>query len=391
VKTFGLILFSIISLTAQGQNSHFDSIWNFEFYNNNFFLDKEYYNLIADAYTLAGHKINSGISVRIAGKWKLYGGADLYKFWGDGAKIEIIPVFYIAYKDNNRTFRMGNLNRENNHKMLRPLYDPESAYLPQKTETGLQYIYNDEKNEWELWLDWHRFIRKKDTFRERINLGGRMDYTVARFGRWEWHLPLQFLIHHRGGQINMKGKYMQGKNATFSILTGAAGLTALYRMTGRHHLHFFVYGLTYLTNSSSPEELIYPSGHAAYAGANWFTDNWQAGFAYWYADRFNAPSGEDIFQTVSRKIERYFDDNGEILPVFTGHTESPRILWILSGGFYHNFSQNLTFSAKANIFFQPYYSDIPNRGFIKPVENHADMFILFRISYLFHHQLKNLQ
>jgi hypothetical protein len=238
---------------AQSRNNEKKVI--FHFYNNNFLLNKEYYNFIADAYTLAGHLIRPEISFEIHENWRIYAGFEAVKFWGANTKIHIHPVYHLNYKNDNHRFVFGTLNRDKSHKIIAPLMNPEFRLLPARIEWGMQYEYQSENFEAESWMDLHRFIIPEDTVREEINggLGIRRKIILNRF--WEIQLPFQLLAHHRGGQINLKGKFAEGKNATMTVLSGTMGVTFVFKPLKKHHFGIFSNYLFHYVNRRNPEEL----------------------------------------------------------------------------------------------------------------------------------------
>ena len=349
-------------------------------YNNNFFYDREYSNLIADGYTLAGHRILAGMQFKIDSLWMLQAGVDLTKFWGARTPIPTRFHWAVVFHRGNHRLIIGDLDNRRAHRMYRPLYDEASPLLPGRHETGLQYLYASEKHRVETWLDWHRFIFPRDTFRERLNFGINASLLLRQQGTWEVRLPLQILLHHRGGQINLKGPYLAGKNNIMSVLSGASGLDITYRNNPHtsYRLQLLAFGTT--MNTDNPEELGFRKGSAFRIQCDAYMSRWNAGLGYWYARRFSAPLGEAIFQTASRRVDKYME-NGEVMDIFKNHREPRRILWDTHLIYHGRINQRLTWQAKAEMFFQPYRSAIEEYEFIYDVVNHTDFLLAASLRY----------
>ncbi len=354
--------------------------WRPFLYNHNFFYDREYTNLIADGYTLAGHRILAGIAFRIDSLWMIQTGLDLTKFWGADTPLHRRFHWSVVFRNRNHTLIIGDLDNRRNHRMLRPLYAEENRLWPARHETGIQYIFQNNRHRLETWLDWHRFILPGDTLREQINFGLNLSYAILQRGQWEIRFPLQIILHHRGGQINMKGRYLQGKNNILSVLSGASGLDFTYRNNPRtsYRLQILTFGHT--MNSGNPEELGFRNGRAFLIAMDAYMSRWNAGLEFWQADKFNAPLGEAIYQTVSRRIDKYMD-NGRVMPIFALHREPRRILWTSHFAYRGRINDRLTWQAKSELFFQPYRSAIEEYDFIYDVINHVDLLLAASLTY----------
>lgn len=361
--------------TALKAQSFTDSL-TFSFYNNNFFYDKEYGNFIADGYTLPGHILIPRIHYPLTEHWTLSGGVYAVKFWGNAGKFQTKPLFSLSYRNRRHSWRFGNLTTwEGRPYLWRPLYDEEFRLRPGRLETGAEYHYQTALFSGGFILDWHRFIRPRDTLRERLNFTGFIRPVLFKTHKWQGRLPAQVYIHHRGGQINLKGKYLRGKNDILSVLSAGAGPEILYRLDSRSDVVFFAYAMMHTMNSNNPEELGFRNGKALFTGISWYSTQWSVSFSFWYADRFNAPLGEDIFQTVSRRVDKYYTSGGEPIPIFSRHREPVRQLWINSVRYKKNISKRFSFYAKAECFYQPYRSAIPQYPFLRDVVNHIDLLV----------------
>ncbi len=346
-------------------------------YNDNFFYDKEYSNLIADGYTLGGHHFILAYGFPVDSSWFVQAGTDAWQFWGNNSRLQVRFHFALVYARGHHKLIIGQLDNRENHRLFRPLYDEEFRLRPDRSETGIQYLWQNSKHRIETWLDWHRFIHQGDTLRERLNWGLSADLRLTETGPWQWHFPVQVLIHHRGGQINLKGHYLKGKNDILSVLSAASGLQVQRRVNAISEVEFSALYFWHGLNSRNPEELGFVRGHAAMARIDWFTAHWNINLSYWDARKFSSPLGEAIYQTASRRVDKYYE-NGEVMPIFSRHREPHRMLWSSAVRYHTHFSRHLAFRAKVEMFFQPYRSSVPY-PFIRDVVNHTDWLLSARI------------
>ncbi len=79
-------------------------------------------------------------------------------------------------------------------------------------------------------------------------------------------------------------------------------------------------------NSENTEELIYEQGKAVQWQIYYHHENLQLHLNYWDACKFVSVKGDDMFQSVSRRVEKYYDDAGLPVSVFSEHTEPNRRL-----------------------------------------------------------------
>ncbi len=376
------ILFLILvwlNLPAKAQNSKTHA---FRFYNNNFFYDREYSNHIADGLTLPGNLAVAQIQYFISDQWSLQGGIYGLKYWGNNEKFLFKPLISIQFQNKNHFFRMGNLSTwKGRDNLPRPLYDEAFRYLAEALETGMEYRYQSPGFVFGSFLDWHRFIRKKDTVREILNfiLHAEKDWFLGH----EWHLRVPFtgMIHHRGGQINLKGPYQKGLNSILSVLSLSGGLEFRRKLNKRSDLVFFFDAMMHTMNSDNTEELKFKKGYAFWTGIRWYSAHWSWILSRWKAHRFNSPLGEDIFQTVSRRVDKYFDGQGNVIGHFANHTEPYRELWITGVAYKNSMTKQLDLNTKVEFFYQPYRSAFPGVSYLDDVVNHWDILLSLQLIY----------
>ncbi|NPA42923.1 MAG: hypothetical protein GXO27_02715 [Chlorobi bacterium] len=327
--------------------------------------------MIADAYTLAGHRLDLAVEAELGKGWCAEGGLQIYGWWGQGTPWQVFPLIALEYRQKNHRFRIGSGTNDSLHGLMAPLMQRDFRYLPSRRETGMSYAYVGRNGRAHGWLNWPTFIFRGDTVRERIESGWNGAWIFRPGAKIRVMLMTQGTVTHRGGQINLRGAYLEGRPDMLTVTAGGAGIRVSASYGKDREAGFFAWALMHRANVTPPEELIFDRGHALYLGLTgrhgaW---HWRAGF--WRAVRFNAPLGEDMFQTVSRRTEIYY--NGyEPVRVFTGHTEPVRTLWTASASWRRKLTSRVLMRAGARTWFQPYRSEVADFPLVKPVERQWD-------------------
>ncbi len=265
-----------------------------EFDNVNFFRNNEYQNAFVEGYTLLGFHLNPQLSWRLSENTKISGGIHLLKYSGitDFSKAE--PVFSIEQRlFNGLRLIMGSIYNEENHHFIDPLYHKEKRFI-EPMETGLQFLLNKNFLKGDIWLNWQKFIFQNSPFQEEFEVGAFISPEIIRTEDATWHLPLQFLAKHRGGQIDTSPNPVQ------SIMNFAAGPKVAYRFQSAF-INKIMISARYLGyRDISPEkQLDITQGKAFYTGIHFLNEFLDLSLSYWYADDFLAIQGNPIYSVVS--------------------------------------------------------------------------------------------
>ncbi|MBL6445463.1 hypothetical protein JMN32_04040 [Fulvivirga sp. 29W222] len=166
-----------------------------------FTKNNEYFNDIADGYTLFGYQLNPYLSYNPAPNFKITAGVYLQKDFGRDDYNEIAPVFSLEYVHGDTKVIFGNLEGSVSHRLIEPLYDFEKV-LVDRLENGFQLIVDKDNLFVDGWVNWQNMIYKGDFDQEEITGGLSFDYKVLQTDQLSLSVPLQFLVMHRGGQID---------------------------------------------------------------------------------------------------------------------------------------------------------------------------------------------
>jgi len=289
-----------------------------------FIKNNEYFNFIADGYTLLGNQLDVDLRYRPQPAYEINVGASFQKYFGLSTFEKPIPYIGLKIDKGNSRFYIGKLDTDDNHGLFDPVYDFERHLDQRHIENGLQHRYKNKHWQTDTWLEWEHFIFKADTLRERLNFGQTTTYTY-KSGGWEYQIPLQIYLMHRGGQINLR-KPDNHKNNAMVIANLATGLSVSKHWSTEFSTGVAFRYFSHSINSDNTEEFIFKNGNAMQFLFNIRYKNWKTSWSYWQADHFVAPKGNDMYQTVSRRVDKYFDEQGNPVGIFKSYTEPYRKL-----------------------------------------------------------------
>jgi len=169
-----------------------------------FFKNNEYFSPVAVGQTLPGVSMLMTVDYQVAGKFRTEAGMYVLKYSGEDQLSNIQPFIRMQYAITpNFNMIVGNLYGGINHKLIEPLYQWE-RHFTDKPESGLQFVLHNERWFTDIWINWQHFIRRGSLVPEMLTFGSSTSYLVLhpsrRFGL---SIPLQLLIHHTGGQIDI--------------------------------------------------------------------------------------------------------------------------------------------------------------------------------------------
>ena len=284
-----------------------------------FFKDNEYFNKIADGYTLFGTQLNPQLVYYPTANLRLEGGVFLWKDFGNPRLQQVRPIFRATYIKGNSAFIFGTIQPNLNHGYIEPLFNFERVIL-KPLEEGLQYRYHSNRVALDVWVDWQRQQYRYSSYQEEI--AGGFNGSLRLTGDdspVQLTVPLQFTATHHGGQIDTIDKPLQ------TLFNGATGLEARYvplilpsraATAGLRALRLQAY-LVGFNDHSFTYQLPYRRGSGLYFNATAETRYLNLMLSYWQGHRFAAPLGGDLYQSVSRTVSdpTYTEANRRILIV----------------------------------------------------------------------------
>lgn len=172
------------------------------FYCHTFFKNNEYFGDFVKGYTLTGYHLQPEFSYSPNRKLKVQALWDVLKYHGYDKFSKNKPYFRIVFQPTE-SFRIicGYLDGNVRHGLIEPIYDPE-RYLTAEMENGLQINLSRPHYGGELWLNWEKMILWGDPWQERLVVGHLSKFHVADRERFRADVLGEFLVAHRGGQID---------------------------------------------------------------------------------------------------------------------------------------------------------------------------------------------
>lgn len=300
-----LVTMSIISY-GQLDNSFFDWAPKFdandsgrlgiEVENLNYLRNIEYKTFADEGRTLFGYQLAPQLHYQVSSKVAVRGGIYLKSDFGNSKYRQIAPLFGLTYKNGNHTVNFGNLQGAMMHRLIEPLYDPENI-ITKRLENGAQYLFNSERIDFDLWLNWQQMIYRNSPFQEKFTAGVSTELDIIKKENFELNGIVQMMARHQGGEIDASplppssrynfnyGVKLQGKINGWLGLKGWDIQTylALYKDPSKHVIDTFTNGMgQYFTATLKWEHITVMAN-------------------YWESHQFEAPAGETMFHSVSRQ------------------------------------------------------------------------------------------
>lgn len=337
-------------------------------YNLNFFKNNEYFNFIADGYTLLGTQLHPEFIYNSTIKTQFKIGVFLLKNFGENKIDTSIPTFSLDYFNGNHQFTIGNLFSKNNHNLIEPIMASEKILTTNVIETGLEYQYKNNYFFADVWLNWENYIRKNDDFREYFTLGISGKGNLVNTNQHILNIPISTVFYHRGGQINKKriinGSYL----STLDLNTTSIGLNYKTYFTTNS---FFNIAYYYIKSkvSKTIEEFPFKNGNAHYIIGTYAVKKFELSLAYFKGNNFISAKGNDMFQSYSTRVNNFLNSD---IPDnrFVKHTESNRNLIFFKTHYHKNLSKNILLGIQGEGFYQLNESYLETQK--EKIKNHFD-------------------
>jgi hypothetical protein len=283
--------------------------------------NNEYFNDIAEGYTLFGYHLNPRLIYHASPTVRLDVGVQVQKDFGTKKYSLVQPTFTLRYEENGKALLLGTLEGHLNHGYIEPLYDFERV-ITNRLENGLQFLLNKPGAKVDVWIDWQRYLRRLDPFQEEVAGGVSSEITLYRtpvsLGFEEntpetetyIGLPLQFTAQHRGGQID-------DTNLPLVTLANAAAGLVLRKTYGRKvlkALHFQPYVVGW-KDFSNEKNRAFQQGGGLYLNAGIDTKYQNVMLSYWRGNGYYSELGGKLFPSVSSnfKTADYTQKNRQLL------------------------------------------------------------------------------
>jgi len=266
---------------------------------SSFFKNNEYFDNFAYGYTGLGFYVKPTLEYYFTPRIKVNAGVYLLKYSGRNNFSQVIPIFSVQYKmAKSLELIMGNIYGTANHQLAEPLFRYD-RYFQNHIEYGFQLLLNTATIHSDLWLSWEHYIMVGDTAQEHLVAGSSSTFRIMpdRHG-FSLSIPLQFLVAHKGGQLAPSPH-----KPLSTILNGLTGLKLTYHFSKESRIsfepQFLLYAGLNLPDQGEANAQPFKNGWGSYTTITYQYHRLHVMAGYWYAERFIAPHGEYLFQSVS--------------------------------------------------------------------------------------------
>lgn len=282
-------------------------------YSNTFFKNNEYFDNITTGYTLFGTQLQTAISYQPHPNIRIQAGMYSRKDFGQDGIQKIEPLFSIKLQKNGYSMLMGNLEGNVSHQLIEPIYNFE-RFILHPLESGLQWKINHKRYWSDTWLNWEVQEYLGSNYQEQLS-GGHSSRITLWQNESGSHivLPLQGLISHKGGQIDIDSTPLR----TLVNLVGGIDIQHHNKDKGcllqawRWQTHYCLY-----SELSPTKRMPFEDGAAYYINAQLESRyHILLSAAYWKGKHFLSSRGGELFQSAASIYGKpgYTEANRELL------------------------------------------------------------------------------
>lgn len=275
-----------------------------------FIKNNEYFNDFSKGFTGLGFFLKPTLQYYFTKNTKVSAGVFLLKYDGMDYFTQAIPIFSIQQRlTPNLDLILGSIYGTLNHQLEEPLFRFD-RYYQNHVENGFQLLYHSTFIKSDLWLNWEKFIFTNSPYQEELVFGNNTRFTVFQSKKFSVHLPFQFLISHIGGQIDAS------LNPVATLVNGMSGLSLGYVMDDGNSLKFeslyFLYHAMAMPETGINSQP-FKNGQALYLKVQYNYKSLSTMIGYWSANKFIAPRGEFLFQSVSDWKEGFSQEKRKLI------------------------------------------------------------------------------
>lgn len=265
--------------------------------NLNFLKNNEYYNGIADGYTMFGVQFNPQIGYQISKNLSIEGGIFLNKDFGNNDFTTVAPSFSLRYLKKDFKMVFGNIDGSLNHNLIEPVYNFEKV-MTNRLESGAQFVITKKYFDIDTWVDWQKATYAFTNVQERIWAGASANVLKLKNEKFEFSIPLQGTVYHIGGQIDTIEAGLT-INTTYNT-----GFLLKYKVNSARIQHVFA-DLRYVarTNMFSDSVVHKSTGDGFMANLGFVTPrSWNIMLSYWFGNNFYTDMGGYLYSSKSSTV-----------------------------------------------------------------------------------------
>jgi hypothetical protein len=268
---------------------------HFQFHvdNLNYFRNTEYLNKVDVGSTYPGFHLLPYGQYQLNEHATVFGGLFMRYDFGNPQVKTIEPYIKFKYRLWEHELIMGNLEGNVQHQLIEPLMDYERA-ITHRPEQGIQVKLEDHRIEWDFWIDWQQMIYEGDPKNEKMFAGLTLGINPIMNDRSKLSLKGQAVTLHQAGELD-------SNSAPNSIeYNFAFGLSFEHQFTDEFSIYMSGHQ-AYYYDQSSRMNFGYRNGNGTLAVLRLQYGEYFLVANYWDAYRFQAPTGERLYQSQGRK------------------------------------------------------------------------------------------
>jgi hypothetical protein len=264
-----------------------------------YFRNKEYFNAIADGYTLLGAQAHSWLAYQPGESFRVDLGVHALHDFGTTSFRQVLPTFSFTYFFSNSRLIFGALDGALSHRLIEPLFNFENL-IDRRHETGLQYRVEMERVFTDVWIDWRNMIYAGDAEQEEFLVGFSFLYHALAKSRWSVALPLQVTGFHEGGQIGTTDL------SAYTVYNAALGAQMTWKVSESGLMENLVFAPYWLGFSKQGRHEATPleRGSGWYLNLSTQLSFLGVSFAYWKGNQFHSPVGGFLYRSISSRWDK---------------------------------------------------------------------------------------
>ena len=265
--------------------------------NLNYLKNNEYYNAIADGYTMFGVQLNPQIGYQLSKNLSMEGGIFLNKDFGNNDFTIVQPSFAMRYIKKDFKMVFGNIDGSLNHNLIEPVYNFERV-MTNRLESGAQFVVTKKYFDFDTWVDWQRATYRFSNQQENIWAGISANVLKLKTDKADFKIPLQATVYHMGGQLDTLSVGIV-KNFNYS-----AGVLFHYHVNTRRVKSVFT-DVRYVIRTNNYLDSIARTsqGNGVLANIGFVTPRaFNVMLSYWYGNDFYTDLGGFLYSSKSSTV-----------------------------------------------------------------------------------------
>ena len=269
-----------------------------------YFKNNEYAKAAYPGFTAFG--TNNQIDISYKSNSHVFRAGAMYQFvFGQPMRHTVMPIIsyhYTLLKDFK--VNIGTISNSSGHHLIQELQGIDQ-YLHNPLEYGLQFQYQPNWMDGDIWINWRNNLALGDSSQEQFTQGTRLTFHVIKNKNWGIDLHSTFLFYHHGGQIDISDA------PVITQINYHAGVEL--RKNWRKWQFKMAYHYIGFRNDEDFNDLPWKNGTAHSLIINAEQPFLNLGIGYRTFNQFYAPFGDQIFGIYNTYSHQIFDTKKDLI------------------------------------------------------------------------------